>query len=367
MPRRRLRSIIFATLTIAALSAIALLAIKRRAQPADAQLLAFPAAPGLPADSIRFDDFAGSERCASCHAAQFTAWSQSTHGRAGEAPPGALVLRRFDGRSIQFRDATVEPRSNEGRFEFIVRWLGRTDRYPIEGVVGAGHMMGGGTQGFLWRHPDGSLRLLPFELASTDSAWFCSTATRAERGWQRITPNMSIADCGDWPPVRVLGSSTSYASCQECHGSQIELRAGPRPQETRLKSLTINCESCHGPGRAHAESATAQVASVAMPALATLSRDASLGVCWRCHALKDDVRRGYLPGQSLADSYSIKFPLLAGGETHAEWAHAHVCLSAGSPVQRLLLVRVDDLRGLPRATLTTVPRYQRPSLARQAR
>ena len=38
------------------------------------------------------------------------------------------------------------------------------------GVVGGGHMVGGGTQGFLWQHEDGSLRLLPFEIASTDRA-----------------------------------------------------------------------------------------------------------------------------------------------------------------------------------------------------
>ncbi|HSL70501.1 MAG TPA: multiheme c-type cytochrome, partial [Longimicrobiales bacterium] len=266
--------------------AVALLVLRK---PEISTLAAFPAAPPPPADSIAFADFVGSERCAECHASEHAAWAASTHGRAGQAPPRDLVLRRFDGAPIRFRDAVVRPRVSGGQYEFVVEWLGRSDRYPIVGVVGAGHMIGGGTQGFLWRHQDGSLRLLPFEIESRDRAWFCSTGTRAERGWVRITPEMSIADCGDWPPVRVFGSTARYASCQECHGSQIEIAGGARPYDTRFATLAINCESCHGAARAHVES------GARMEPLAALSRDQSIGVCMSCHALKVDVRRGYLP------------------------------------------------------------------------
>ncbi|MGH7467271.1 MAG: tetratricopeptide repeat protein [Longimicrobiales bacterium] len=307
-------------MVLAISAAVAVMVINREPTPSGVPLTAFPRPRPAPADSVHFTDFVGSASCAGCHSAQFAAWSSSTHGRAGEAPPSSLLLRRFDGTPIRFRDATVEPRVSGGRYEFLVHWPRGTDRYSIEGVVGAAHMMGGGTQGFLWRHQDGSLRLLPFEITGSDSTWFCSTGTRANRGWVRIRNTMSIADCGDWPPVRVLGSSARYASCQECHGSQIELRAGERPNETRYQSLTINCESCHGPGRAHIERVRTQpqAADLAMKPLGTLSRDASVGVCMSCHAIKVDVRRGFLPGRDLEERYSLKFPLLDGEDLHPD-------------------------------------------------
>jgi tetratricopeptide (TPR) repeat protein len=316
----RARTVWLALVALALAAASVLLISKRSAPVSSAPLSAFPAAPAVPADSVTFADFVGSEACASCHSTEFRAWSNSTHARAGEAPPRRLPLRRFDGTAIRFRDATVEPRMSDGRYEFLVHWPRGTDRYTIEGVVGAGHMVGGGTQGFLWRHEDGSLRLLPFEITRSDSTWFCSTGTRAERGWVRITPDMSIADCGDWPPVRVMGSSPRFASCQECHGSQIELRAGERPNETRYQSLAINCESCHGPGRPHIQRVQAQpqAADLRMTPLATLSRQASVGVCMSCHAIKVDVRRGYLPGRALEERYSLKFALLDAEDLHPD-------------------------------------------------
>ena len=287
--------------------------------PANTPPAAFPAPGPAPAAAVHVDDFVGSDRCASCHATQHTTWSRSTHARAGQAPPGELVLRPFDGNPIRFRDATIEPRSNGANYEFVVRWAGRVDRYPVIGVVGAAHMVGGGTQGFVWRHPDGSVRLLPFEIAGDDRAWFCSTGNRGQRGWARITADMSITDCNDWPPVRVLGSSARFVSCQECHGSQIELSARPQqPFETRFVSLSINCESCHGPGRRHSENAQAGRADIGLRPLATLSRDESVAVCMRCHAVKVAVRPGYLPGADLDEHYSVKFPLLSGAETHVD-------------------------------------------------
>jgi tetratricopeptide (TPR) repeat protein len=130
---------------------------------------------------------------------------------------------------------------------------------------------------------------------------------------------MSVADCGDWPPVRVLGSSARFASCQECHGSQIEQIKGSKPNETRFKSLTINCESCHGPARRHVEAVrTPGAPAVAMPALATFTRDSSVAICLSCHAIKSDVKRGFLPGRGLEQHYSLAFPLLDGDETHAD-------------------------------------------------
>ena len=36
----------------------------------------------------------------------------------------------------------------------------------------------------------------------------------------------------------------------------------------------------------------------------------ALETCFRCHALKDVVREGYLPGEPLERYYALKFPVL---------------------------------------------------------
>jgi len=263
-------------------------------------------------------DFLGADTCAECHRAQFEAWRRSTHGRAGGAPGPDLLIAPFDGRPIRFRDATVTPtRTGDGEYVFRVAQEGRPEQvFRVEGVIGGGHMVGGGTQGFISRFPDGTLRFLPFDWSRDEKTWFCNTASRANRGWQPITPEMRLADCGDWPPVRVLGSDPRFINCQECHGSQIRLAfdADAHRYDNGYTSLGINCESCHGPGRRHVELARSgrirETADIGMTPLATLSVDGSIAVCMRCHTLKHPLEPGYLPGRPLEEHYSLKLPML---------------------------------------------------------
>ncbi len=245
-------------------------------------------------------------------------WSESTHGRAGGEPTRSSVIVPFDGRPIRFRDAVVTPTvSAGGEFSFTIAQDGHDIRVlPVDGVVGGGHMEGGGTQGFLSRAADGTLRFLPFDYSRHERVWFCNTSSRASKGWQPITPNLSIADCGDWPPSRVFGDVPRFANCQGCHGSQVVTQFDTtRGQYTSSHTtLAINCESCHGPGKRHIELAEsgriARSSDIGMTALATLNKDQSLQVCFACHAVKDQLRPGYLSGALLTDYYSLDFPSL---------------------------------------------------------
>ncbi len=47
-----------------------------------------------------------------------------------------------------------------------------------------------------------------------------------------------------------------------------------------------------------------------MESLAYLNKDEALEVCFRCHALKDVLKEGYLPGESLEAYYALKYPVL---------------------------------------------------------
>lgn len=279
--------------------------------PAPAQVAAVPPA-----------EFTGSESCVGCHQAQADAWRTSTHARAGGPPASVTLVAPFDGTAMRFADAEVIPRSSGGRFTFTVRQPGAPDHVlQVDGVIGGAHMQGGGTQGFLSRFPDGTWRFLPFDYSRQAGTWFCNTIGRGNRGWAPVSPALALTSCVDWPPVRVMGDEPRFSNCQGCHGSQVNvsLDTTARAYRTGIRSLGINCESCHGPGGPHLERVRDPAAvargDLGMTALATLAKDQSIGTCWSCHALKDQVRSGYTAGMSLADFYSIRLPQL-GDQAH---------------------------------------------------
>ena len=274
--------------------------------------------------------FAGTEACRACHEQQFAAWAESTHGTAGGVPSPEMVIAPFDGRPLRFADAVVVPRvDDEGRYLFVVERAGRPPlQFEVAGVVGMGHMVGGGTQGFVTRSADGTFRFLPFDYSKEAGTWFCNTAfvggfwvpgaeraqLRADAGWQPVDEEMRLTECGDWPPARVLGTNRRFANCQNCHGSQIELEYKPQADryETRVASFQINCESCHGPAAEHLararSGALVSSANVGLAALDTLGTDASLRVCFQCHALKRALGDG--TGVVRDTAYSLGLPLI---------------------------------------------------------
>jgi len=269
------------------------------------------AAPAAP------EDFVGADRCADCHATEYAAWTKSTHGLAGGTPSPRLVIAPFSGAPLKFADARVTPRVRAGVYEFVIEQSAEPLRtLRVDGVVGGGHIYGGGTQAFVTQHVDGTWRVLPFEWSRQQRAWFCNTNSRAGNGWAPITPATHLADCGDWPPVRVIGDLPRYANCQSCHASQatVTLDSARHGYTTRATSLAINCESCHGPGRKHVALAAGgtvpRPGDIGVAALVTLDKDASLRVCYQCHAVKDQLRPGFVSGEWLLDYYSLKFPLL---------------------------------------------------------
>lgn len=268
--------------------------------------------PALP---IVQADFLGADACAACHQDQYDAWRSSTHARAGGPADEDLLIIPFDGREIRFRDAVVLPEQTAaGEARFVVDQEGFDPVvFAVDGVVGGGHMLGGGTQGFVSRYPDGTVRFLPFDYSRQGDVWFCNTGSRLEDGWVPISEEMSLADCGDWPPVRVLGTVPRFANCQSCHGSQISVTQEPGAGlTTEWTSLGITCESCHGPGRKHVDWVSEGGAGpgVAMLSKSTDGVDESLDTCFSCHALKDVVDEGYLSGMSLEQYYALKLPIL---------------------------------------------------------
>lgn len=280
-----------------------------------ADLKPFPPPSSNPTkEEITFDDFVGSDGCAECHKEQFDVWKQSTHGRAGGPPNQNTVISNFDGKAIRLKDAVVTPLLTDNEYTIIVEQTGFPKKaFKVDAVIGGGHMEGGGTQSYFSEFTDGTLRFLPFDFIREEKLWFGHF--RNNRGWLPLNENLSITDLIEWPPSRILGSSREFSNCQQCHGSQINVQFDIENQRyvTQYKSLAINCESCHGPGKRHIELAKSgrmdEVADIGMRSLSTLSKDRSLGICFQCHSIKGLLEVGYLPGKEFEDYYSLKLAM----------------------------------------------------------
>ena len=271
-----------------------------------------PAAPAdfraLPTDTLDgpdFADFVDVAVCAQCHAQRHETWADSTHGRAGGPPSPKTIVAPFDGRPLRFTDATVWPERRGKRYAFRIQAMGRPEEVRrVDAVVGAALIHGGGAQTYFEAQDDGRLLNLPFEWSRDAKAWFCQTK---DRTWRPIDGRYALGDC-DWPPSRTLGTGPGK-TCQNCHASQLRLLfdENARRYETQYSSLAIDCQACHGPGRKHVEWAKggAKGADIGLEPLGLLDREASVEVCMRCHANKQQAATGYLPGDDFAAHYAL--------------------------------------------------------------
>ena len=263
----------------------------------------------------QLDQFVGSKACSNCHINEYNSWLESTHGKAGGEPTADRILAPFNGEKIEIKNGWFIPYKKNNRYFFSAQENGFPEqKYEVIGVVGGGHLYGGGTQSYFGFFPDGTMRLLPFDYHPGKRTWFLESNNLS--GWVPATNNISPRELSEWPPNRVLGAIEEKQNCQQCHGSQIvtTFAISKGAYETKFTDLSINCESCHGPGKEHVSlmqyGKTIVKGYTGIRSLSTLSKEESVNVCSQCHALKDMIRPGYLSGMDFDNYFSTKFSML---------------------------------------------------------
>ena len=266
---------------------------------------------------ISFADFIGSDQCQVCHADIYEQWKGSSHALAGGPATANNIIAPFNGQPIVLDDVVVYPEQvgSTYRFRMVTPTGDIKQTIDVEFVVGKGLMYGGGTQTFFGKYEDGTYRFLPFDYSKHEDSWFVQL--KSDEKWVKIRKDIKLDDLYNWPPHRTLGEINDISNCQQCHGSQIIAKKVNDVYDVKFTSLSINCESCHGPAKEHATIMSGIVNNVlnndqgiGIQTAVGLSTDESLNMCFQCHAVKTPIRDDYLPGENLQEFYSLKLPLL---------------------------------------------------------
>lgn len=256
-------------LALVVLAFAALLAACKKAAPVlPDEPVSVPPVPDVVPPALAAADYLGADACAECHRAEYDAWRRSPHGRAMAVASPDTVLGGFDGGSLESPGGKIAF-TREGDDYFVdVTAAGWREKRKVDLVLASGRQH----QLYVVRGDHGMLSLLPAVWSTTTKIWL----------------PLSLYQPVDLSP----GGSHYWAAqdmsrgCLSCHLSQFNRRTGQDGATNEWVDLSVNCESCHGPGREHVRRRRAGDANEVYRDLSKLGSVQESRVCGGCHGLQ---------------------------------------------------------------------------------
>jgi predicted CXXCH cytochrome family protein len=236
--------------------------------------------------------YAGSLSCVGCHDAEHRGFTATPHHHAlspvvlENEPPDAEFHQWKSGRMYRVyrKDGRLWHRevvpADGDEPELVL------NDYPVKYAIGSG------------RHSRSYLIEIDGFLVESPLTWYAS-----KKSWD-MSPGY---DRVDHPAF----SRPAHEGCVSCHSGRVE-SVGKSTHRLRFDELTINCESCHGPGSMHVkrrsqgEPVNGIDFTIVHPA--KLSRSLNEAICARCHLrstafanVRGRHRSDFRPGLPLTD------------------------------------------------------------------
>jgi hypothetical protein len=220
------------------------------------------------------DPYIGSKSCAGCHPGEYALFTGSGHARTFRPASERRITDLLTGSSV------VDPVRKDVRWsyekaggQFLVRREERDkiERFVIDYALGSGH------------HATTFVSVLDLEPPKILEHRLTYYTRDRHFG---ITPGQSPRqdDPGSTRWGHEFGPVESR-KCFRCHATQISARDDSM-MNPREMIPGVNCERCHGPGRAHVESAGRGESGSVLPLLlgdADHTAEAQIAFCGNCH------------------------------------------------------------------------------------
>lgn len=235
----------------------------------------------MPDEATAFAEYAGSESCKSCHAVEFEKWKGSHHGLAERKPSDEMDLSAFSP-SKTFQHGTQTTQAEKKGELFQLTSLGfenKLESYPVERVIGHDPL-----RQFLVKGSRGALHTMEACFDPLRGDWFdvYGNEDRKPGEW------------GHWTGRGMIWNQM----CASCHNTRVRKNYDPPTDtyKTTMAEMTVSCESCHGPMKAHSLN----------PAIRTnWTRDQHAENCAGCHARRAEITGDFVPGDSFWDHYQL--------------------------------------------------------------
>jgi len=234
---------------------------RRAAPPATRAQVTVPAT--VPT-SVPVAELVGAAACAACHRAIYDRWAASPHGRAMARPTEHSVLAPFAGAPVALPNGSVVPSRQADQWFMAMQSGAFRERRQVDLVIGSGRQH----QLYVVAGDDGTYSLLPLIWSTQTKEWIPTSLY--QRG------GLDPKGAGYWGGFNMTGG------CFSCHLSQ-QYRSTVGAPATRWVDLSINCESCHGPGREHVARRRARRTDEVYRDLRPLGSSEESRVCGQCH------------------------------------------------------------------------------------
>ena len=242
--------------------------------------------------------YAGNEACKSCHPREFDPYSKSPHSKTVRAIPQGEERKEFDSSQTVFdehHNISYSVLKTEGKNQFVA------NTGKAEARATAKWLFGSGTHAWTYLGQNGPA-FLQFRISyyAADGSWNFTPGSG---------PNVPLTN-----PLGDVYTSAQAAACFGCHSTVL---TGTRQNLDIAHSvLNVGCESCHGPSKAHVESASAGTSAgraMVKPALHTGPE--IMTMCGACHripvavsdeAAANNTQIARFPGLALVRSRCFK-------------------------------------------------------------
>jgi tetratricopeptide (TPR) repeat protein len=236
-------------------------------------------------------EYAGSASCRTCHEEAFELWARSNHGLAERVPNLAVDRHAFEP-ARSFSHGTQKTSLRLDGTNCLVTCIGLSgtnETLPVVRVIGNDPL-----RQFLVAAPGGRLQTLEASYDPHRHQWFNVYGDEDRRP-------------GEWGHWTGRGMNWN-TMCAGCHNTRVRKNYNEATDSyrTTMVELTVGCESCHGPSKAHVDWQQQYGRSGRTdPALPKLNRQQVLDNCGFCHARRTDLTGDFKPGDSFFDHQSL--------------------------------------------------------------
>jgi tetratricopeptide (TPR) repeat protein len=247
--------------------------------------------PVVEPEDQAFAGYAGSASCKDCHEEAYALWAVSNHGHAERRPQPQLEQDAFEpSRSFQHGTQTTSVLRAGDRYEIVSVGL---SKHPETNVVARviGHDP---LRQFLCESPGGRYQ-------ATEAAF-----DPLRREWFNVY-GQEDRHPGEWGHWTGRGMNWNDM-CAGCHNTRLRKNYDPASDtyRTTMAEMSVGCEACHGPLRAHNDwqnrfgKSGQKDPTVPKPARARV-----LDTCGFCHARRSELTGDFKPGDDFLDQHEL--------------------------------------------------------------